>query len=419
LRTKNELTTTVILLDVDGVLVYDGGYRASVVATIDHLAAEMGLRGMSPTEDEIDAFHAAGFTNEWDLNPFVVGILWLAAAQGEPVQRPDYPAWAARSQTYAGRPSERALAALLAKLAVVPLRGGQRARLADKMRTLLADTHNVHGCPTTQVFQEFVLGSRLYSAHYGLPSRFATPSLLEIEDDPALTPAGRACVERLVVKQGARVCVYTARPSGPPSAATQPAVLESPGPWALPQAGGVALAPEAELAVQMVGLEQYPLVSMGRMQWLANRHNETVEALTKPSPVQLLAALGAAVSGEEGPVLEAAYALHHRGELQPPLADLASRPLQVFVLEDATPGLEAAANGMRLLQAHGFSVELQGIGVTRSAAKAAALAPYCDVLVPDVNAGLAWIEDRVQRRRSPPRHQEARDHNEPARRKTP
>ena len=98
------IDSTVILLDVDGVLVHDRGYRAAVMATVEYFGGQLGLRGMAPTQEEIDALHASGFSNEWDLNPFVVGILRLVAAIETPAQRPDYPAWARRTEAQ-GRPS--------------------------------------------------------------------------------------------------------------------------------------------------------------------------------------------------------------------------------------------------------------------------------------------------------------------------
>lgn len=372
---------TLLLLDVDGVLIHDGGYRAGVTATVDHFAAQMGLRGMAPTEAEVDAFHAAGFTNEWDLCAYVVGVLRLMVAQGEGGERPDYRSWVERSRAYTGRPAQRALAALRTELSRLALPDGRKEALERELRLLLADPYDVPRSPTTQVFQEFVLGSRLYAAHYGLPSRFKTPSLLEREDRPALTPAGRATLERLVAEAGVRVCVYTARPSGPPADADGRA---SP------------LPPEAELGIRILGLERYPLIAMGRMQWLADRHGEAVEALTKPSPVQTLAALGAAVSGTEGPALEAAYALYRDGRLLPPLADLVGRSGQLFILEDAMLGLQAAAGALRLLERHGLTLRMRAVGVTPAPVKAEALVPYCEVIVPDVNAGLAWVADALE-----------------------
>ena len=389
------IDSTVILLDVDGVLVYDRGYRAAVMATVEYFAGQLGLRGMAPTQEEIDALHASGFGNEWDLNPFVVGILQIVAATETPAQRPDYPAWARRSEAEAGRPSQRALVALLAELTGLSLPDLRRAELRSGLESLLADTYSVRCCATTQVQQEFVLGSELYATHYGLPPRFSSPSLLQQEDRPALTAEGRACLERLVAEQGARVCIYTARPSGPP-ADRGAGRLDPDNLSAQAGASSSPLAPEAELAVQLVELEQYPLVAMGHMQWLADRHRETVEALTKPSPVQVLAALGAALSGEERAALEAAYALVRHSHFPEPLDTLNDLVIELYVLEDAVPGLRAATEGLRILEAQGISAQLRGIGVSRSQVKAGALAPYCTTIVPDVNAGLSWIESNLR-----------------------
>jgi hypothetical protein len=389
----------IILLDVDGVLVHDRGYRAGVVATIEHFAADLGLHGLAPTTLEVDAFQAAGFTNEWDLAPFVVGILRLAAASGGPVRRPTYENWAARSQDHQGRPSERALAALLVDLSRHQLPGDRKASLEAGLKELLADTYDVYRCPTTQVFQEFVLGSALYAAHYGLQPRFDTPSLLEEEDEPALTIEGRAILAQLVSDQGARVCVYTARPSGPPLSASEreEGLGQSGfGPAAFPRTGESPLAPEAELAVRAVGLDRFPLVAMGRMQWLARKHGEAVEGLTKPSPVQSLAAVGAAWGGDEARALDAAHELFEHGALRSPLAEMAGEEAEIYVLEDATPGLQAAEGAGGLLRACGLAVRVRGIGVTRSPSKADALSTHCEVIVPDVDAGLDWIASQVK-----------------------
>ena len=291
------------------------------------------------------------------------------------------------------------MAALLAELSHRRLPGDRKPSLEAGLNELLADTYNVYRCPTTQVFQEFILGSALYAAHYGLEPRFNTPSLLEEEDEPALTPEGHACLARLVAEQDARVCIYTARPSGPPRPAGELHAgrgRSGSGPAAFQRTGDSPLAPEAEVAVRAVGLDQLPLIAMGRMRWLAGRHGESVESLTKPSPVQSLAAVGAAQSGDETRALEAAYELFRHGALRSPLAHLAGEEVEIFVLEDATPGLLAAEEALSLLRAYGLDVRLRGIGVTRSPSKADALSTHCVAFVPDVYAGFDWIASQVK-----------------------
>jgi hypothetical protein len=132
------------------------------------------------------------------------------------------------------------------------------------------------------------------------------------------------------------------------------------------------------------------------MQWLAAKHGESVESLTKPSPVQSLAAVGAAWSSDETRALDAAYELFKRGALTSPLSEMAGDEVEIFVLEDATPGLLAAEEAQNLLRGTGLDARLRGIGVTRSPSKAGALSTHCEAIVPDVNTGLDWIESQLK-----------------------
>ena len=68
--------------------------------------------------------------------------------------------------------------------------------------------------------------------------------------------------------------------------------------------------PEAELARELIGFDYtVPLIAGGRVQWLALQHGKGAGDYIKPSPVQALAAIGAAFSNEELPALHAAAAL--------------------------------------------------------------------------------------------------------------
>ena len=116
------------------------------------------------------------------------------------------------------------------------------------------------------------------------------------------------------------------------------------------------------MARSLVGLEGRPLIGMGRMRWLARRAGEGVEQLVKPSPVQALAAVGAAWSGQEAAALEAAMALQRDGQLRSPLAGLG--PTVVHVFEDVAAGLEAARRAVETLRAAELTVEGQSYGIT-------------------------------------------------------
>jgi len=123
------------------------------------------------------------------------------------------------------------------------------------------------------------------------------------------------------------------------------------------------------------------------MRWLAQQVGEEVERLVKPSPVQALAAIGAAWSGQEAAALKAALTLHRDGELCPPLADLGLVTIHVF--EDTTGGLVAVEGAVEALQAANVIVTWQPYGIAPvDGPKAAAMAAQGVLIHPSVNEAI-------------------------------
>ena len=148
------------------------------------------------------------------------------------------------------------------------------------------------------------------------------------------------------------------------------------------------------MARMLVGLEAHPLIGMGKMGWLAERVGEDVERMIKPSPVQALAAIGAARSGRERDALEAAWALHREGELFQPLADLG--PVTVHVFEDEMGGLQGIETGIALLQAADVDAAWRAYGIAPGGSpKAAALAARGVPIFSSVNEAITAVLDRI------------------------
>jgi hypothetical protein len=397
-----------LLFDVDGVLVEDRGYRAAVTATVNHYSRLMGMGERAPDAAAIEMFHAHGYTNEWDICPLAIGVLITAALrahpdlqlapasfedflhqfQGAPAGPIDYREWIVKTGHRAGRPAERAMSLLAEVLEDLPLSDATRAALASAFSRLLSDPYDFAHAPVTQLFQEYVLGSSLFEEVYRVRPRFDLPSLLYDEDRPALSAAARARLLELMTHEGVRVCVYTARPSLPPSEAVNwlTDVTQTP----------IGFSPEAELALQLVELTDVPLIAMGRMQWLAARVGTRVEYLTKPAPVQALAAILTAVSRREAESLEAAYRLVTEGEATHLLSTLFDQASDVWVMEDAVLGVHAAAGAVDLLKKHGVDVRLRALGISGGGPKAEALSGMCETIVPNVDAAIAYVAERVQ-----------------------
>jgi hypothetical protein len=385
---------TLILFDVDGVLVHPVGYKAALRALVDHFAAQMGQPAMGPSDDEIAVFEACGLTNEWDSGAMCVSAMLLAALEARPntrrvtlddtfaavrgsgVQfpRPDFTGTAREIAHYhpdGHLPAASYLTLLTARTdpATLPL-----------LRTLLSDVYHVTGTPTTRVFQTYTLGSDRFAATYGQPAPFKSNSYLADYDVPLLTGDNRERLLKWNHQPGHGVAIFTARPSLPP------ADLPDDEPPGDPPAG---YAPEAELAVDLIGLAgQVPLIAQGRVGWLAWSQGRAVAAYLKPSPVQALASIGAAASGSETRALEAAAALVEHGELTGPLMTLADCLTRVIVFEDAAVGIRAARRAVELLQHAGLEVTLEGVGVSPQPDKRAALARVADHVVDGISAGL-------------------------------
>jgi hypothetical protein len=383
------------LFDVDGVLVDARGYLKALQDTVSHFSRRMGLGELPPAEEEVRVFEANGIASEWDSGSICVGALlverlrqeplslpphWpealaLLAANPRPLSRPDYAALArtvgARLEDGVG-PAEVARQVLgemaLETSGLEPILPAVEALLKD----LLGNARDPLRGPVTRVFQELVVGSG--SAERDDDSADSLP-YLELYDRPLLAPQVlerlRASAERVMP------ALYTLRPSLPP------VEIDSRPPF---------YSPEAELARSLVGADAWPLIGLGRMEWLARRSGEKLEQLIKPSPVQALAAIGAAWSGQETTSLEAALALHRDGGLVPPLADLPQTTVHVF--EDSPGGLRAVVRAVGLLREAGLGVEERLFGVAAPvSSKAEALTAEGGLTYPSVDEAVAAALD--------------------------
>jgi hypothetical protein len=153
----------------------------------------------------------------------------------------------------------------------------------------------------------------------------------------------------------------------------------------------VGFSPEAEAARSLVGLEGFPLIGAGKMRWLAALESTQVERLVKPSPVQALAAIGAASSGQEGASLRAAIALHRDGILNQPLARVG--PATIHVFEDTVGGLAAVERAVDALRGAGLRVSYVPYGIVVDGPKAASMAERGVTTYPSVNEALSVALD--------------------------
>jgi len=225
------------------------------------------------------------------------------------------------------------------------------------------------------MFAEMVLGSVLFSQHYGLVPLLNIESMLEALDEPLLDADGRKVV--LMHK----CCIFTARPSLPPGHLWHPRQQGDDGALVHP--------PEAEIGLKLLQLEHLPMIALGHVQWLADRFNERVYDLTKPGPVQALAAILTASGINEKTALLAAFHLWKEDIFAPEFHRVHGE--HIYVLEDNAAGVLACHSASALLKRNGINVTIHGLGISKAEAKRTALRPICESLFEEPNAALISI----------------------------
>ena len=389
------------LFDVDGVLVEARGYLRALQDTVAHFARRMGVGKIAPTEEEVRAGEAHGLTSEWDSSPTYILALLLERLRCEPslvvpaqweaaldvlgarplaLSHPDYMALVARvgaRRAEFGETSHAARAVLLEDARLLPER--QRDAVGAILGELLRDTHSFDRAPITRHFQTLVLGSAAIQETYGVPTQFESAAYLLERDVAALVPETCTRLHNAVATGRIRPAIYTARPSLPPVDV---------------ETSSLGYSPEAEMAQKLVGVEGWPLIGLGRLRWLAARCGGETAKMVKPSPVQGLAAIGAAASGQESVALDAAWTFHQTGDLRGPLADLGATTVHIF--EDTVGGMTAVRAAVEALRDAGVDICWQPYGVTpATGAKAEAMAAQGIPTYRSVNAAVDVALHRV------------------------
>lgn len=364
---------TIVLLDVDGVLIRAQGYRASVKATMNYLFQRLNQPHLIPPgEADMQTFEAESIIFEWDsvalsmaailsqvphlLGDTLVESIDKIAVANIKLEQPDYQAVARRVPKPSSpdiKPSRAALGTLFPEHPVFV--------------EILGDAHSPNAL-ITQIFQHFVLGHEQYARTYNRAPVLETGSLLGTLDIPILTPEN---AERLERTEHLQPVIYTARPGLPPTFVND---------W-------LGYSPEAEIAQKLLKLHRLPVIGYGRVQWLAQQTGAHPASYVKPSPVQALAAIYSAIlygseMWEERGLRSAAV----DGQIP---EEVTAHPLHIIVCEDSTGGIRGVRQAVECLQKY-HDVTFTAVGVADGAVKREALKSAADYVAEDVNEGLAW-----------------------------
>lgn len=352
--------TKIILLDVDGVLVTPGGYRAALHATLNHFARLVGAPHFDVHEEKIAELEKRGIFSEWDMVPVLLGAAWDAILAK--VGNENLPSDLKSAAIEIGRRTNGYISEdlIIPDFEILPsvyptesaLQQGCFPHLPEDLRrNLLHDSRNVHFSHTTRLFQHFSLGSRVFSEAYNLPAEVETESFLQTCDTSNLTEKTLAKLQQPNI----HLASITARPSAPPKDVTTT---------------HIGYAPEAEAALELVGLADIPLIGYGRLEYYEKQFGVAAASLLKPSPVQSLAAVAAAFTGLEWSSIQAAAEWQASGRLNSIFSSL-PREFELIVVEDTMGGIRSTQGAGEILKKAGFDIIVRPFGLTLgSAAKA-------------------------------------------------
>jgi hypothetical protein len=224
-------------------------------------------------------------------------------------------------------------------------------------KNLLNGSRDIHSSHTTRLFQHYSLGSKRFSETYDLPAEIETESLLLIHDRSNINET----IRTKLLQPGNYPVGFTARPSAPPRETGISAF---------------GYAPEAEIALELVGLPDIPLMAFGKLEYLAAQHQLAPAVLVKPSPIHALAAAMAAYTRDEWSALQTTLDWHQTGNLTEFVANL-PRSFELIVIEDTLGGINSVTAAGEILRGAGLNVTVRAFGLTSgSEAKAIAFEKF-------------------------------------------
>jgi hypothetical protein len=386
------MSERVFLFDIDGVLVEPIGYRKVTEATIAYFTERMGIGSRYPGDEVMDQFEARSIGSEWDICALCLAGLLNAAQAAHPeemlpddllsaceairgwgsgVPEVDYTAIAERlaldfqpGLTFAEQAYHLSQPSKPGPL--FPLLMGNAL-----LEQILAHSRDIHVSPVTRVFQEFAIGAEAFTQAYQIAAETQSEAFLRVYDQPLLDGALSSLVRRGWEGGELHAAAYTLRPSR---------VRQAVNTCELPYS------PEAELALDTVGLAGIPLVGYGQVCHLARSSGLPADRIAKPSMIHALGAIGAAVTRDE--VRSLADAARWAADPAAPGIFASLPALDITVFEDSPWSIRAVQQAGELLAGMGVPARVSAYGISRSPVKVMALLETGAISAPEINSAL-------------------------------
>jgi phosphoglycolate phosphatase-like HAD superfamily hydrolase len=371
------MTKSIILFDMDGVLLEQEGYHTALMAAVKRIGAALGMPNAAITPTEIARFEAMSVTNEWDSQSICAALmlieLWKldgSIRYEQPTPRvpvvtedtPDISGFLDRFTEIGDDPGPRAYQILTAENAW--LDEAQR----DYLELILFHTREIYTSPLLPVYQESVLGSQVFQDHYGLAPQLHCDSYLMTQDTRVMSDSKLAELQNWLDQSEHAAGILTNRPCKTP-----PGYLSS---------------PEAEIGAQFVGLPGLPLMGSGTLAWFAETQLHVPDHLLfKPHALHALGLLQLILGRPVEDALQISNDLMEgRGSR---CAWEALDGARITVIEDTFKGLACGLASQKALAGIDIPIHLQLIGVATHPEKRQSLAEYTSWIVKDLNA-ISW-----------------------------
>lgn len=388
-------TIKILLFDMDGVLIQPGGYGAGADDTLKYFLEKFHLPVYADDQRMRVWFEAAGVSSEWDMVPITLAVILDRILGFWPSQQPlqnfeqvshhlkyavvpetefKFQSIVQTLQPYFSRqpaPAD-AILDLIQSVEGMSLFPGLKKH-PDLARLILRHSRDEGNSAVNRIFQNYVLGDKIFKQVYGSNAEFEADSVLLKHDRPLLSPEWQKRILQFRQEKMAFPVVYTARPSSTPKEK---------------QDGQLGYSPEAEMALSLLGFETVPVMGYGRMVYTGSVYGVDADSLVKPSPFQALAAVKAAWSGREWEALQWAMKIYNQEHQNQPANDELPKKFELHVFEDSAGGIRAVKHAAEILRGIGYDVSFFGWGIATVEEKVRALQKTEVPVYEDVNLAL-------------------------------
>lgn len=364
-----------ILFDMDGVLLKSGGYQQSLKTSVDRIAKALGVPQTKITSDQIAQFEVLSVTNEWDTLAICSALVLLQVWQIDGSIRLTPNISPSSINTATVKPAFQQFLDTFDEVGHLPGESAYQKIIKENtwlnpsqknyLKDILFNCRDIYKSLTLPIHQETILGSHSFHANYKLQPQLNIESFLLKYDQPLMSLELTTKLRAWLLKSNHHVGILTNRPNSTP-----PEFIS---------------APEAELGAKLVGMEDYPILGSGILNWYAETQCSLPQhTFLKPNPVHALGLMQICLGQSPREALRRAVELWHENRS----SKSHWRPLQdagVLIFEDSIKGLQSGMNAKLLLKRINININLKCIGVTDNPVKKRALLAVADEVIPTIN----------------------------------